>query len=280
MADPLLYVDGDFRDPRAPLVSALDHGMTVGDGVFETCEILDGRVFALTRHLRRLQRSAVGLGLDPPDEGDVREAVAAVEQRWGAGGGLGRLRITWTAGYGPLGSDRSGGPGTLIVAAVAANQPTPVRVVVVPWIRNERSAIVGLKTTSYAENVVALAHAQERGAAEVIFANGRDELCEGTGTNVFVERADAIVTPPLNSGCLAGVTRGLVLEWASDAGIEVREETLPLSAIHDCAHAALTSSTRGMTPIVAVDEREIDPGPLTLLMADEFDRRSREELDP
>lgn len=280
MADPLLYVDGDFRDPRAPLISALDHGMTVGDGVFETCEILDGRTFALTRHLRRLERSAVGLGLGIPDEDRVREAVAAVEQRWGAGGGLGRLRITWTAGYGPLGSDRSGGEGTLIVAAVAAGQPKPVRVVVVPWVRNERSALVGLKTTSYAENVVALAHAQERGASEAIFANGRDELCEGTGTNVFVERNGAIVTPPLDSGCLAGVTRALVLEWASDAGIEIREETLPLSAIHVCAHAALTSSTRGMTPIVAVDDREIVPGPLTLLMAEEFDRRSRDEIDP
>ncbi len=281
MSEPLLYVDGAFHDPRTPLVSALDHGMTVGDGVFETCELLEGRTFALTRHVRRLERSAAGLGLDAPDEDRVREAVAAVEQRWRAsGGGLGRLRITWTAGYGPLGSDRSGGEGTLIVAAGPAREPQPARVAVAPWVRNERSSIAGLKTTSYAENVVALAYATERGASEAILANTRDELCEGTGTNVFVERDGEILTPPLSSGCLAGVTRALVLEWAADAGIEVREETLPLSVIHETPHAALTSSTRGMVPIIAVDDREIAPGPLTLAMGEEFDRRSREQADP
>lgn len=281
-SEPLLYVDGAFHAPRTPLVSALDHGMTVGDGVFETCELLEGRAFALTRHLARLDRSAQGLGLPLPEESRVRAAVAAVEERWHEehGNQLGRLRITWTAGYGPLGSDREPGEGTLVIAAGPARQPAPARVVVVPWVRNERSAIAGLKTTSYAENVVALAEAHARGASEAILANTRGELCEGTGTNVFVERDGAILTPPLESGCLAGVTRALVLEWAADAGIEVREETLPLAAIHEAAHAALTSSTRGMTPIVAVDDREIEPGPLTLRMAEEFDRRSRDQVDP
>lgn len=282
MSDPLLLVDGEFHDPRTPLVSALDHGVTVGDGVFETCELLEGRAFALTRHLQRLRRSAEGLGLTPPEESRVREAVAAVEQRWQQqdGGAVGRLRITWTAGYGPMGSDRSGEEGTLIVAAAGGRPAQPVRVAVVPWVRNERSPIAGLKTTSYAENVVALAYAKERGAGEAIFANTRGELCEGTGTNVFLEVDGGFVTPPLDSGCLAGVTRALVLEWAADAGIVVREETLPLAAIREAAHAALTSSTRGMTPIVAVDDREIEPGPLTLAMGEEFDRRSREQIDP
>ena len=281
MSDPLLYVDGEFHDPRTPLLSALDHGVTVGDGVFETCELIEGRTFALTRHLQRLRRSAEGLGLEAPEEMRVREAVAAVEQRWQSdGGGLGRLRITWTAGYGPLGSDRAGMEGTLIVAAGAARPAGPVRVAVAPWVRNERSAIAGLKTTSYAENVVALAYAKERGAGEAIFANTRGELCEGTGTNVFLEVDGSFVTPPLDSGCLAGVTRALVLEWAADAGIEVREAALPLAALHEAEHAALTSSTRGMTPIVAVDEREVEPGPLTVRMGEEFHRRSREQLDP
>ncbi|WP_156250648.1 aminotransferase class IV [Pseudactinotalea terrae] len=281
MSEPLLFVDGQFHAPRTPLVSALDHGMTVGDGVFETCELIEGRTFALTRHLRRLERSAFGLGLDAPDESRVRDAVAAVEERWLAqGGGTGRLRITWTAGYGPMGSDRSGGEGTLIVAAGGVRPPGPVRVAVVPWVRNERSPIAGLKTTSYAENVVALALAKAQGAGEAIFGNTRGELCEGTGTNVFLEVDGGFVTPPLSSGCLAGVTRALVLEWAADAGIEVREEALPLASIHEAPYAALTSSTRGMTPIVAVDDREIEAGPLTLRMGEEFHRRSREQLDP
>src|SRR5690606_41790327 len=123
-------------EPAAPLVSALDHGVTVGDGVFETCELLDGRTFALTRHLARLSRSAEGLGLEPPEEGRVRAAVAAVEQRWREqGGGLGRLRITWTAGPAPLGSDRPPGPGPPIRAAAPTPPPGPAPRLGVPQVR-------------------------------------------------------------------------------------------------------------------------------------------------
>ena len=86
----------------------------------------------------------------------------------------------------------------------------------VPWVRNERSAVAGLKTTSYAENVVALAYAKERGAIEAVFANTRGELCEGTGSNVFVVRDGVVWTPPLDSGCLAGITRALAVEWCRE----------------------------------------------------------------
>lgn len=278
----LLWYDGALRDPATPLITALDHGLTVGDGVFETCELLDGRAFALTRHIARLGRSALGLGLEPPDETVLRDAVAAVEEAWHEehGDALGRLRITWTGGPGPLGSERVPAAGTLIVAAGPAHEPAPARVVVVPWVRNERSAVAGLKTTSYGENVVALAYAQERGASEAIFANTRGELCEGTGTNVFLERDGELLTPPLESGCLAGVTRALVLEWATGAGVDAREQTLELAELHSTPHAALTSSTRGVVPIIAVDERELRAGPLTMALAEEFDRRSREQIDP
>ena len=78
----------------------------------------------------------------------------------------------------------------------------------VPWVRNERSAVAGLKTTSYAENVVALAYAKERGAIEAVFANTRGELCEGTGTNVFVVR----------DGVVVDATAGLRLPRGGDPG--------------------------------------------------------------
>lgn len=281
MTAPLLYLDGEFQDPASPLISPLDHGLTVGDGVFETCELRADGVFALTRHLRRLRFSAAGLGLEEPPQDRVLDAVAAVTERWLASGGAhGRLRITWTAGYGPLGSHRLPGKGTLIVAAGPTHDPSPVSVVVAPWVRNERSAVAGLKTTSYAENVVALAYAQGRGATEAILGNTRDELCEGSATNVFVEIDGQILTPPLDSGCLAGVTRALVLEWAAAAGIPVAEQTLPLSAIHHVPHAALTGSTRGITPIVDVDGRVLQPGPLTVAMGQEYQRRTLLDIDP
>lgn len=278
----ILWFDGRLRDPATPLVQAVDHGFTVGDGVFETCEVVQGRVFALTRHLARLRRSASGLGLSLPSEDVVRSAVGEVADAWAASAGQapGRLRITVTGGPGPLGSDRGEAAPTLVVAAAGARPPGPVRVHVVPWTRNERSAVAGLKTTSYAENVVALARAREQGADEAIFANSRDELCEGSYSNILVETGSELLTPPLSSGCLAGVTRELVLEWAADSGVPVREVTLPLSAIHEARHAALTSSLKGVVPIVAVDGRPLTPGPLTERMSDVFDARRAETIDP
>ncbi|UNX53353.1 aminotransferase class IV [Georgenia sp. TF02-10] len=274
----VLWHDGRLRDPAEPLVRATDHGLTVGDGVFEACELLDGVPFALTRHLDRLERSAAGLGIPLPDRATVRRAVTEVAEAWGTE--LARIRILWTAGPGPLGSDAAWGPGTLLVAAAAVGAPAAVPVAVVPWTRNERSAIAGLKTTSYAENVRALAWAHERGAGEAVFGNTRGELCEGTGTNVFVERDGALLTPPLESGCLAGVTRAVVLEWAREEGMDVREETLPLTALTEAEHAALTSSTRGVVPISAVDGRPLEPGPLTTRAAEIYTRRHVATPDP
>ncbi|PFG37937.1 branched-chain amino acid aminotransferase [Georgenia soli] len=274
----IVWFDGRLRGHAEPLVLATDHGLTVGDGVFEACELLGGRPFALTRHLERLERSAAGLGLPLPDRDLVRRAVTEVAQAWGDT--LGRVRIVWTAGPGPLGSDAAWGPGTLLVAASAVGAPRAVSVSVVPFTRNERSAIAGLKTISYAENVRALAWAHERGGDEAIFGNTRGELCEGTGTNVFLEVDGALVTPPLESGCLAGVTRAVVIEWAREAGVEVREETLPLDAIHRAEHVALTSSTRGVVPVVAVDGRELRPGPVTEQVSEIYTRRHLETPYP
>ncbi|MFC7406128.1 aminotransferase class IV [Georgenia alba] len=274
----VLWFDGAIRDHTEPLVRADDHGLTVGDGVFEACELLDGVPFALTRHLDRLERSAAGLGIPVPDRQEVVRAVKEVAEEWGPG--LGRARILWTAGPGPLGSEAAWGPGTLVVAVGPVGEPRPVRVAIVPFTRNERGALAGLKTTSYGENAKALAWAKERGADEAVFANTRGELCEGTGTNVFVESDGMLLTPPLDSGCLAGVTRAVVMEWATEEGIDVREQAMPLEALKEAEHAALTSSTRGMVPIVAVDERELTPGPLTEAVADIYTRRHLETPDP
>ena len=274
----VLWFDGSLHDPTEPLIQAFDHGFTVGDGVFETCELYEGQVFALTRHLHRLARSAAGLGLKPPKEAVLRAAVDDVVAAWD--GGPGRLRITVTAGAAQLGSERSAAEPTLVVAAGPAREPGPMRVHVVPWARNERSSVAGLKTTSYAENVVALARARSEGADEAIFANTRGELCEGSYSNVLVETSGELLTPPLGSGCLAGVTRELVLEWAHEAAIPVREVTLPIKAIHEAQHAALTTSLKGVAPIVAVNGRELEPGPLTSRLSAEFDRRRAADIDP
>ncbi len=275
-----VWVNGRLVAPDEPAVSVLDHGLTVGDGIFETLKVVDGRPFALTRHLRRLASSAAGLGLLPPDVPAVREGIEAVLD--GEPIGFGRLRVTMTAGLGPLGSDRGDTAPTYVVVASPVPRPEPSTAIsVVPWTRNERSAVAGLKTTSYAENVVALAYAREHGASEAVFTNTRGQLCEGTGSNVLVAVDGRLVTPPLSSGCLAGITRELLLDWAIADGVEVVESELGLDDLRRAAEVLLTSSTRDVQPVHQVDDRQLEaPGPLGTVAAELFLRRAAQEIDP
>ena len=252
---PITWVNGRLVGDE-PSLRAHDHGLTVGDGVFETCKVVDGKAFAITRHLRRLGHSAAGLGLPEPDEDLLRAGIAAVLTQ----GGLpfGRLRITMTGGAGPLGSDRAQAPPTYVVLASPMVRPAAsTAVVVAPWTRNEYSAVAGLKTTSYAENVVALAYARERGAGEALLANTRGELCEGTGSNVLLALSGELVSPPLSSGALAGITRELLLEWAAQDGLVIQERPVSLADLANADEVALTSSTRDVQPVHAVDERHL-----------------------
>ena len=210
----------------------------------------------------------------------MREGVDAVLD--GPPIDFGRLRWTVTGGHGPLGSDRHDSPLTYIVTAAAQPRPGDHGAVVrVPWVRNERSATAGLKTTSYADNVVALARAREHGAIEAVFANTRGELCEATGSNVFVVVDGVVRTPPLDSGCLAGISRELVLEWCARDGVEVREEAMPLSVLEEADEVFLTSSVKDVMPVSAVDIRALAwPGPLTAEVRSVWDRYAAESVDP
>ncbi|MEU7577717.1 aminodeoxychorismate lyase [Streptomyces sp. NPDC041068] len=271
-----IWLNGGLRDLDSARVSVLDHGLTVGDGIFETVKSVEGRPFALTRHLTRLTQSARGLGLPEPDLDEVRRACAAVIEANPLP--LGRLRITYTGGLSPLGSDR-GDQGTTLVVALgeAAPRPDSTAVVTVPWTRNERGALTGLKTTSYAENVVALARAREQGASEALFANTVGQLCEGTGSNVFVVLDGEIHTPPVASGCLAGITRALAVEWTG-----AHETDLPLDVLDRADEVFLTSTLRDVQGVHRVDGRQLTgaPGPVTTKAMRAFEERAADDMDP
>lgn len=231
-----------------------------GDGVFEAVKVVDGRPFALDRHLVRLAAGAAAVGLPRLDEGAVRREVAAVlaEQPMP----LGRLRITYA---GPV----------AVVAAPMVRQDGTAAVVTAPWPRNERAATTGLKATSYADNLLALARARERGAGEAVFANLAGDLCEGTSTNVFYVVDGELRTPSPASGCLPGVTRALVLEWYG--GREVDE---PLAEVRERAsEVLLVSTTRDVQGVHRWDDRSYDaPGPVTRAAAATWQAREAELL--
>jgi branched-chain amino acid aminotransferase len=269
---------GPTADARVPVT---DHGLTVGDGVFETMKVVDGTPFALTRHLRRLRTSASALALDVGlTDDDLRAACTAViSAASGAGAEVGRLRLTVTGGPGPAGSERgTDGATVLLVTGPPVVWPAAAPVATVPFTRNPTGGLAGVKSTSYAENVVALARAHEAGASEAIFADVGGRLSEGTGSNVFVVRDGRLLTPSLATACLAGITRELVLEVV-DA---TETESLTFDDLRTADEAFLTSSTRDVQPISSVDGQALTqvPGPLTSAAIAAFAALQAETLDP
>ncbi|MFW6599743.1 aminotransferase class IV [Propionibacteriaceae bacterium Y2011] len=272
-----VWVNGQLlSDPTQPALSPVDHGLVVGDGVFEATKITEDGAFAVQRHLDRLSTSAAKMGLPEPDHDQIRAAIDAVlaDRSYDRG----KLRVTWTGGNGPLGTPAAFGPPTLVVAAEAAPKPdAPEELYTVPWTRNLDGAMTGVKTTSYGDNVRALGLAHQHGAGEAIFANTAGNLSEGTGSNVFCVFGDEIVTPPLSAGILDGITRRLVLEWVS--GILVRD--LTVEEAHTAHEVFVTSSTRDVHPVSTWDTKTyVAPGPVTTNVMRVFAERSAADLDP
>jgi branched-chain amino acid aminotransferase len=221
-----------------------------------------------------MTRSAAGLGLPEVPTDDVRRGVDAVLA--GEDLPLGKLRITYTGGPAPLGSGRGDGPPTLVIASDVLQPPAAeASAVSVPWPRNERGALAGLKTTSYAENVVALAYARERGGTEAVFSNLAGNICEGTGSNVCYVVDGELRTPSLASGCLAGITRALLLEWYG-----AREVDEPIEVLDDADEIMLVSTTRDVQAVTTYDGRKLALGPVTAGVQEEWAARAAADIDP
>ena len=149
-------------------------------------------------------------------------------------------------------------------------------IVTAPWTRNEHGALAGVKSTSYAENVRALGYAAEHEASEAIFLNTAGHVCEGTGTNIFVVFGDTVVTPPLSSGPLAGITRELIMEWS-----RVEERDLTLEEAKRADEVFITSSMRDVQGIERWDDHTFGPShSVTEALARRFAERSEDDLDP
>ena len=272
----VLWVNGRLVARTEEVLRPDDHAL-VGDGVFEAIKLIGGKPFALTRHLDRLAASAAPLGL-PVDLEAIRGAVAEILTTEQAQVSPSWLRITVTGGSASMGTGGIGSSPT-IVAAIAPMAPWgPVaNVVIAPWTRNEGGATAGLKTISYAENVIAIRHAHRSGADDAIFANTKGLLCEGTGTNIFVAYEGQLCTPSPASGCLAGVTQRLLLEWMPE--IAIRD--LPIGVLATAEEAFLTSTSRDVHPIATVDGKRLAaaPGPLTRRAMEVWAEHFASEID-
>lgn len=271
-----IWIDGVLHtDPAAATVPAVDHGLVVGDGVFEALKVTAAGPYAVQRHLNRMTRSARALGLPDPDHAQIRDGIEATlaGRTWDEG----KIRITYTGGRGPLGSYEPYGPPMAFVAAEPRVVSDPIgTIVTAPWTRNTSGAMTGVKTTSYGENVRGLAYAHEHDADETIFLNTAGHVCEGTGSNIFYIFSGRIVTPPLSAGPLAGVTRELLLEW-----LDIEESDLTYTEATRADEVFITSSLRDVQAVSRWDDHEFTAvGPKTAEVAALFAEQSRIVLDP
>jgi branched-chain amino acid aminotransferase len=276
-----IWQDQRLHEASALTLSPLDHGFTVGNGTFETLMAMNGVAFALTRHWRRLCEGCASLNIAPPALELVAEAFEQVLKANSLRNA--RLRFTVSSGVGPAGAVQTGVAPTYVASATQLTQPTTSEsLVILPWSRNEHGALTGIKSTSYAENVRALHFARARGAGEALFLNTRQELCEGTGSNVFVNIEGQIYTPPLSSGCLAGVTRELILEEAQKVGVSILETPLNRDDLMNADEVFITSTLRGVQPITTIDGMPLPaaPGPATLNLRRLYRDLQERSMDP
>lgn len=268
-----VWLNGSIVDPDQARVRVDDHGLVVGDGAFSTLKVVRGEPFAFTRHLKRLYRNLDALAIPRPDEQQLRQAAA--ETIAASGHETARLRLTVTGGSGSVSSKAPGGPASIFAIVTELSAAAPPSAITVPWTRNENGALAGLKTTSYADNVRMLRAAHDAGAGEALMANTAGDLCEGTGTNVFIVLGDEVLTPPLSAGCLDGISRQLVVE-----NVLVTERELPFELLHEADEIFLTSSMRDVQGLTRIDDRALDVGPRTEQVAKVFADLVGTTLDP
>ena len=243
--------------------AAQDRGAFLGLGLFETMLCVDGNPVFAERHLARLQKSCASLRWSL-DLADFKKVAAELLVRNALTTGRARLRLVVTAGSGPH-NDLTPGDDRLVWISVfpAGETPASMSVCLSPWPRNERSPLVGLKTASYAENLVALDHARRLGYDETVFLNTRSSLCEAATANLFLVKNGVVATPSLDSGCLPGIGREVICCLAAEGGIALEERSLVLADLQTADEIFLISATRGPIAVTRFEERKLPPGPVT-----------------
>lgn len=257
-----VWVNGEIQDVDEVRMGALDLGVTIGLGCFETLFCEKGEVQDWSRHRARLLAGVEKLRI-PLREVAWDAAFAEVLQANGLLEADARVRVMVQGCGVAEGSFFTPASSRVVITAVPLRKMTgPAKVVTSSFRRNSTSPLAGVKSVSYAESAMVFAAAREQGADEVLLCNERNEICEAATANVFFRIDDQWFTPPLSSGCLGGVERDVVLERAEKAGIDISQEPVDGAKIPNIQQAFLTSSLRGSQPIDSIDGRGLEGGEL------------------
>jgi len=288
--DTRIYVDGRITPPEEACISVLDHGFLFGDSVYEVLWWHRGTLIQEKDHLDRLEASARRLYMDV--QVPRAELVAAMQQTVAAAGAApdddAYVRLILTRGSGPLGLDFRGVPKrSVVIVAAPANRPDEatfergLRVALVDRRRTSVEALdPGAKTGNYLNNVLALHEARMAGADEAIMLNAAGRVAEATTANVYVVTGSALATPPLEAGILRGTTRTRILALCAKHGIVAVEKSLAPEDLRRADEIFLSSSVRGILPVVRIDDAPIGDGaagPLTRRLREVFEAAAAAE---
>lgn len=258
-----IWCNGVWLDALDFTTAPTDRGLMHGLGLFETILALDGRPAFAELHIARFIASCRRLGWTPVLP-DLQQVMAELLETNELSTGRARIRLSISAGTGMVHDLSLGADYVVWLTAVPAPDP-PVSATanLSPWARNERSALSGLKCSSYAENLVALQHAAGLGFEETVFLNSSGNVCEAATSNVFVVRDGKVFTPPLDAGCLPGITRGLAISFAGKLSIHCEEKNLSAEDLRTADELFITSSIRGVMGLSRFEERTLEVGPVT-----------------
>jgi len=254
-------------------------GLTNGWGLFTTMRVFQGEPFAYERHWRRLEKDAGRVRMPFPfDAAQVRKQLGDLLTANQVAEGTARIYMIYNrVGFWRSEEDM---PEVDLFLCTAGLPPhaEQARLGVAEHARHAASALAGVKTTSWLNNVWHLAEAQKAGWTEVILLNERGEVAECTSANIFCVKGGAVFTPPLSSGCLEGVTRSVLLEIAPQAGISMAEKTLTLADFHAADEVFITSTNRtllGVSEIAGHTYSQV-MGPVVQKLERAFDANMRE----
>lgn len=279
----VVNVNGHISNGKDAVVSVFDHGFLYGEGIYETLRTYGGVPFLYERHMRRLRHSAGLISLPLPFSD--AELAARISDTMAAARlpGEAYIRVLVTRGVGELTYDVRATPTPSVIVIVKPQVDPPaevyargVKVVIVSVVRNHPGTVnPAIKSNNLLNCALAMQEAYRKGAFEGVMRNYRGELTECTTSNLFVVKDGVVLTPPLDSGLLPGITREFLFEVGRDAGIEVREQVLRDEALTGADEAFLTGTTRAIVPIVEVDGRAVSagvPGPVTQALMSAFQK--------
>jgi branched-chain amino acid aminotransferase len=237
----LASLDGEITLASATSIPATDEGLLRGDGVFEAIRIYDGQPFALEEHLRRLERSAGNLRL-PVDVEAVRADAHRLLAHAGSGPDHELLRIVLTRGG-----------RRLLFTEPLHELPERVRLATVTY--SPTRVLDGVKSLSYAANMLAGRLARERGADEALLVTPHGRVLEAPTSSIFWIKHGEVLTPPLEDHILASITRRIVMELTGG-----REQPCTLDDLHAADEAFLSSTIREVQPVATIDEHAFPDG--------------------